>query len=212
MSWRLAESLKTLRTQINALYPNRDKTSDGSIGDTSHSARKSDHNPNGKNVVTAIDIDRELDGQPEGAAGATVATIVGRLQDSRDPRIKYIIWNGHITVQGNIAQWKPYHGVNAHKHHAHISVSSDPKLYDDPRPWDLSGTGTHPTVKESLTVRDLKIGDEGEDVKQLQKALKVTVDGEFGRGTRKAVIDFQHDAGLRPDGIVGKQTRHELGI
>ena len=61
-------------------------------------------------------------------------------------------------------------------------------------------------------VRDLKIGDEGEDVKRLQTALKLKADGIFGRGTRAAVIAAQSNAGLRADGIVGAKTRHELDL
>ncbi len=36
----------TLRNQVNRAFPNRDRRSDGWVGDSSHSARKSDHNPN----------------------------------------------------------------------------------------------------------------------------------------------------------------------
>lgn len=133
MSWRLAESLKKLREQINEAYPNRDKSSDGSIGDTKHSARKSDHNPNAAGVVTAIDIDEDL------TPTNTVAGIIAQLQISRDPRIKYIIYEGKITVKGDITKWKPYTGVNPHRHHAHISVSSDLNLYDKRYDWKIAG-------------------------------------------------------------------------
>jgi hypothetical protein len=34
-----------LRDQIDRRWPNRDKRSDGWIGDSDHAARKSDHNP-----------------------------------------------------------------------------------------------------------------------------------------------------------------------
>ncbi len=56
MNWRLAKSLETLRSQVNAVHPNRSKESDGSIGNAEHSARESDHNPNSAGVVCAIDI------------------------------------------------------------------------------------------------------------------------------------------------------------
>jgi hypothetical protein len=53
---RLARSLETLRHQVDQLAPNRDKDSDGWIGDTSHQARKSEHNPDANGVVRALDI------------------------------------------------------------------------------------------------------------------------------------------------------------
>jgi peptidoglycan hydrolase-like protein with peptidoglycan-binding domain len=34
----------------------------------------------------------------------------------------------------------------------------------------------------------------------------VTVDGEFGPRTRAALVAFQRDHGLTPDGVVGKST------
>lgn len=205
MSWRIAESLKRLREQVNALYPNRDKSSDGSIGDTRHSARKSDHNPNGAGVVCAIDIDEDL------SPNNTVAGIVASIQASRDPRVKYIIYEGKITVKGDITKWKPYSGVNPHKHHAHISVKQDAKLYDDRRDWSVGGN-SQVLLDSSPTVRDLKIGDRGADVIILQEKLGVTPDGEFGLKTKKAVISIQIKNNLRVDGIVGPATRKAIGV
>ena len=60
MAWRLARSLETLRAQINALSPNRSKASDGTIGDAAHSARTSDHNPDGGGVVRALDLTHDV--------------------------------------------------------------------------------------------------------------------------------------------------------
>ena len=58
-SWHLAPSLAQLRREINARWPNRDKSTDGSVGDLSHAARASDHNPNSRRSVNAIDIDED---------------------------------------------------------------------------------------------------------------------------------------------------------
>lgn len=141
MAWRLAKSLTKLREQINAAFPARDKTSDGTIGDTSHSARKSDHNPNAKGVVCAIDIDEDLN------SDTTLQQVVDAICASRDPRVKYVIYEGRITVAGSeLQRWKKYTGKNAHKHHAHISVHQDPKLYDSTAPWKID------VVKDSAAV------------------------------------------------------------
>ena len=58
----------------------------------------------------------------------------------------------------------------------------------------------------------LHIGDEGSDVKKLQKALAIlgyydkTVDGKYGDGTTTAVALYQQAESLTPDGIAGKST------
>lgn len=57
-------------------------------------------------------------------------------------------------------------------------------------------------------VDGLKRGDRGEAVKELQRLLNdlgegLDVDGIFGAKTEAALIDFQKDAGMDPNGIAG---------
>lgn len=52
----------------------------------------------------------------------------------------------------------------------------------------------------------LRMGDKGEAVKQLQAALGLSADGDFGPATKAAVIKAQKTAGLYQDGVVGQQT------
>lgn len=62
----------------------------------------------------------------------------------------------------------------------------------------------------------LKQGSRGKEVKDLQQTLKKrgyyvgNVDGIFGPKTFRAVCEFQRDAGIKSDGIVGPQTRKAL--
>ena len=60
--------------------------------------------------------------------------------------------------------------------------------------------------------RTLRMGDEGDDVKALQVALRIEADGDFGPSTKAAVMDFQSKNGLGPDGVVGAVTRAKLGL
>ena len=52
----------------------------------------------------------------------------------------------------------------------------------------------------------LSIGDRGQEVRNLQKALGLSIDGVFGKGTQAAVIAFQKSKGLAADGAVGAKT------
>jgi peptidoglycan hydrolase-like protein with peptidoglycan-binding domain len=58
----------------------------------------------------------------------------------------------------------------------------------------------------------LRQGATGAHVRDLQRALKVTVDGGFGPATRAAVVAFQRRNNLLPDGVVGAMTWTALGL
>lgn len=64
--------------------------------------------------------------------------------------------------------------------------------------------------------RMLREGSQGDDVKVLQERLKELryftglIDGKFGRLTRRAVVAFQSEHGLDPDGVVGPKTAEAL--
>jgi len=80
---------------------------------------------------------------------------------------------------------------------------------DAPPPSATTGIANmiaHPTVRR---------GSSGDDVRELQKELKargysVTVDGDFGAATERAVRRFQQQNGLKVDGVVGPGTWHSL--
>jgi putative peptidoglycan binding protein len=67
-----------------------------------------------------------------------------------------------------------------------------------------------------LPAATLKLGDHGNAVKELQRALGSlgftvgTIDGVFGASTERAVIAFQTAHHLNPDGVLGPATRAEL--
>lgn len=61
-------------------------------------------------------------------------------------------------------------------------------------------------MKLSSMMRTIKRGSTGEDVKVLQRALSLKVDGIFGALTEEAVKEFQRVHGLVVDGIVGART------
>jgi len=66
-------------------------------------------------------------------------------------------------------------------------------------------------------MRTLKIGTQGEDVKQLQIVLSdlgydIKPDGYFGQKTKSVVQYYQKQNRLTPDGVVGYKTYQALGF
>src|ERR1043165_7330416 len=58
----------------------------------------------------------------------------------------------------------------------------------------------------------LRRGLQGEPVRILQEHLGVTADGVFGQATYNALIAYQNEHGLSPDGIAGPDTFYEMGL
>ena len=137
-SWHLAPSLAQLRREINARWPNRDKSTDGSVGDLSHAARASDHNPNSRRSVNAIDIDEDgID-----AWGLVDLAIT-------DPRVNYVIYERKIWQRKHGFKPRPYSGINAHTKHIHVSIIQSVAAEQNTTPWGVAKIGASSSVKPS---------------------------------------------------------------
>jgi hypothetical protein len=123
--WYLVPCLVQLRTEFNALSPDRDKGADGSIGDTAHQAEStSDHNPDALGRVLAVDIDST--GPWPADFDALVKYIVGRQRSGADNRLQYVIWNRRIASRSTNWAWATYTGTaDPHTGHAHFSARHD---------------------------------------------------------------------------------------
>lgn len=214
MSWHLAPALDQLRAEVNALWPNRSKASDGTIGDAAHSARTSDHNPNARRSVNAIDIT---------ASGIDTGKLINAAK--AHPSVRYIIHRGRIMNRdiGNF-QSRHYGGSNPHNTHVHISIYQSATAERRTQSWGLAnakGGGTsgggnrygNPKAKHELGSRTLNLYSAGTDVADLQQRLKKlkrytggTVDGHYGPAVKSAVERFQRSRGLTADGIAGPKT------
>ena len=137
-SWHLAPSLAQLRREINTRWPNRDKSTDGTIGDTAHSSRASDHNPNSRGSVNAIDVDKDgID--PTGLVGLAI----------KDPRVNYVIYNRQIWQRRHGFKPRPYSGINAHRQHVHVSILQSVAAEQSTTPWGVARIGASSGVKPS---------------------------------------------------------------
>jgi hypothetical protein len=122
MKPKLCKAGQQLREQFDDCFSDRDRTSDGWIGDSRHSARKSDHNPDEQGWVRAIDIDRDLSGKPKPDIMPDVADQLRQLAKS-DKRISYIIFDRRIASARMGWRWRKYKGSNPHVAHCHVSFT-----------------------------------------------------------------------------------------
>jgi hypothetical protein len=132
---KLCKAGQQLREQIDDLYMERSRKSDGWIGDSRHSARKSDHNPDENGIVRALDITSDLGTHPEEAYA--LVEKIRKCAKRGDKRIKYLIFDGRISSPIFNWRWRKYKGINPHRHHFHVSFTT---LGDKDGSWfDLEG-------------------------------------------------------------------------
>lgn len=128
---RLVAAGVTLRAQINKRWPTREKTSDGWIGDRAHAARKSDHNPDSRGWVHALDVDADLLGPGKKARSRKVAQELAdqiieyaRSGEPGSERIKYVVFADHIASGTYSKQyWTWRKGSWGHFDHIHVSFT-----------------------------------------------------------------------------------------
>jgi hypothetical protein len=121
----LCKAGQQLREQFDDTFPDRDRRSDGWIGDLRHSARPSDHNPDPKAgmVVRAIDVDADVykSGKPD--LMPDIADQIRLAAKAGDKRIAYVIFQGRIASSRMGFRWRKYSGSNPHNAHCHVSFT-----------------------------------------------------------------------------------------
>ena len=137
---RLVAGGVRLRAQVDRRWPKRDKRSDGWIGDKAHQSRPSDHNPDNRGWVHAIDIDADLNGPGKGRAAAQqladeiVAYAASGLPGS--DRIKYVVFNDRVA-SGTYPKSRWVWRGNGYGHFDHIHVSFTAAAEKDGRKYPL---------------------------------------------------------------------------
>lgn len=129
--WALTLGLQNLRRQVNAAFPDRDRASDGTIGDEPHRAHTSGHNPDdtagSKSAwngdpdslpeVRAWDMDSDLR-----AAPATAQQVVDHIR--RLPGVssvlRYMIYNHRMYHSRDGFAPTAYDGPSPHEEHIHF--------------------------------------------------------------------------------------------
>lgn len=134
--WVVTPGMKTVTGAFNRAFPNRDKTSDGTIGDLAHQNESaSSHNPDitgraewkdgdNKNEVRADDIDSDL--RDQSGYGITMEMVIQYLvtmgrAGKLAKYIRYMIYNERIWSASDNWVTRKYTGASQHKEHAHFT-------------------------------------------------------------------------------------------
>lgn len=199
----MARSQRILRDEyLDVKWPNRDKRSDGWIGDGAHQDTGppeqggSDHNPNKRGAVNGLDVDKD---------GIHVPTVIAAMLCHQSTR--YVIFNRRIMSSTYGFKPRAYTGSNPHSGHIHRSVFQSATAENRVSGYKFITTGiTWPTLRRGM---------KGAQVGELQAYLigwgyGVAMDRDFGPATEAAVRAFQGSQRIAVDGVVGAQTRAKL--
>jgi hypothetical protein len=207
VSYHLAPALVALRDEVNKRFPKRDKRSDGWIGDASHAARKSSHNPDYANGGAVRGLDIDID---DNDAGANLAQMVLDAAIG-DHRVWYVIHKGKIWSRTHGWKARVYKG-NPHTGHVHISLVENPRVWADKSRWLTAPKLWHwnpsvvsdlPLIQEQFHIEQGAVKSKRKryhgvaaiqnalNVKYLKKGQKLTVDGWVGPATLKAWRSFE---------------------
>jgi hypothetical protein len=151
-AWKVIPCLLTLRDEFDHIAPNRDRGSDGTIGDSAHTSR-SDHTPDeDSDVLRSRDSDRvnEVHALDVDTSGpwpvpfpVLFAEIIEREQrrwlDPNDRcRLEYAIFNRLIYERENDFAPVTYTGTSdPHTGHAHFSARYLTETENDISPWGV---------------------------------------------------------------------------
>lgn len=130
----LTIGLQTVRAEFNTVFPLRDKTTDGWIGNQAHQVSTSGHNPDRTGLaeykdgdaldeVRAIDVDKDL--RDASGLGVTMEQVVQYLikfaRAGGYLPFRYLIFNGRIWRKSTGWKTETYTGSNKHTEHLHAS-------------------------------------------------------------------------------------------
>lgn len=147
--------MTSIYAEANRIAPNRRKSSDGTLGDAAHRASVSDHNPDARGIVHAIDLSQSVPGapywEPRFAAFNVFALfwdLVARykaatpaVRASNFGWLKYLVW--FDPARGYEVIFNPSVSLDVrvngtpkigHTEHGHISINSGAASENDTRP------------------------------------------------------------------------------
>ena len=223
LPWYVAPSLVALRGEINARWPNRDRSSDGTIGDTRHQSRGNSHNAVGHSGGPGVGSTGAVHAMDITSSGIDVQSVLRALIG--DSRVWYVIYGGRIWSRTYGWAAQTYTG-DPHTTHIHVNLREDSQsaavaAEQDTSHWLGGAANSNASGAATFTPAfSLTLG--GAATAALQRALisrgypiPAGATGVYGAQTTAAVRAFQLAqgwTGSAADGVAGTLTLSRLGV
>jgi hypothetical protein len=129
----LTKGLTKVRAEFNTVFEDREKFTDGWLGDSSHASGTSGHNPDrtgraeyrdgdSLDEVRAIDVDKDLvPGSRTDWMELVVQYLVKKARAGGYIPFRYLIYKRRIWRRNNDWKTETYTGANTHDEHLHAS-------------------------------------------------------------------------------------------
>lgn len=222
--WRNCRASITLADEVNRRWPDRDRSSDGTVGDAAHASRSSDHNP--WIVIDKVGVIRARDVDKDGIDAPWLAEFLRRRGEVGDPRLTgggYVIFNRRITTP-DFRGWKVYTGKNPHTAHLHVSFSRNRAGFDSAAAWDLAVPAAPAPAPAAAGRPSLTYGMRGNaELRKVQLfmarvfrdyARDLAATGNYIDETTRVIAEFQRRTGITgPDAdgrTIGPRTWAQL--
>lgn len=136
--------------------------------------------------------------------GILTAKVVLRKSPDKESKALQTLPEGEeVTILGTSGDWYKvnYGKYTGYVMKKYVKVSKNAVIANASK---IEALGSAPAA--------MKVGDTGDDVTKLQKALEILgyysgrIDGDYGAGTTNAVLAFQKDNKLEADGVAGTNT------
>jgi len=149
MAWRNAPALLAIKADADRVAPGRSHASDGTIGDAAHSASVSDHNPDARGVVHAVDITNDPAHGFDAWHWAQV--IAARIAAGVEHRVKYLVSNdgkgADVIFNPSVSMsWRQNGSYKTeHRNHLHVSIKYTDAAENDTSPFFSAGPVSSPS-------------------------------------------------------------------